>query len=277
MAKEEGLHEFQIDGGILKVEPPYVGDTNVTISSYKWRQTYRKTDAMELTKLIKDITLTQNSLIRIMGSYSTKMFNNLILSKKMVSCIEGRPSKVFYNESYSLEDAISNDMLSYIPYTFNYLNSNIEDTENKLYLDNFLIINGKLYFNIYLDEDVLITGEGIHLDQKSLITNSVQPFSDGKDYLKIVITDSYNYRQALTRITSNFKGDFIFLTVNKSFKKLNIALYKEDTSLLLNKENLLKMEDIHFRYNDSDLYVEIKNKYEFERKIINQRNDLKRT
>lgn len=268
MEKEEELHEFKLDTKILKAEPPCSLNTGLTISSDKWKKTYRKTDAMELTKIIKDTTITQSSLIRLTGSYSTKMLQKLSVNKKMVSGIESRPSKVFYNRNYSLSEVINNDMLSYIPYIFNHLNTNKEDTKDKLYLDNFMVINGKIYFNLYLDEELLITVEGIHLDPKSLITNNIPTSSNGKDYLKIFITDSYNHQMALNKITSNFKGDFMFITVNKYFKKINISLYNKGTQVALTKENLLRLKDVHFYYKDKDLYVEIKNKYEFERKVI---------
>lgn len=268
MEKKEELHEFKIDGKILKAEPPYLDDTNVVIPSTGWKKTYRKTDAIELTKIIKDTTLTQNSLIRITGSYSTKMLQNLSIDKGIISGIEQRPSKIFYNEKYSLEDAINNDMLSYIPYSINYLNTNKGNIEDKLYIDNIIIINKKLYFNIYLDEDVLITVKAVHLDQKNLLTGNVQTINGSKGYLKVFIADNYNYKHALINITSNIKEPFILLTVNKYFKKINITLYKDDTELALNKENLLTLKTVHLNYNDKDLYYEIKNKYEFERKII---------
>lgn len=254
------------------VENMYESPHRTEIFSDKWKKTYRKTTANELANIIKDTTITQNSLIRMMGSYSTKMLANLKLNNDLMSGIEHRPTKTFYNKKLNIAEAINNNMLSYIPYSINYINSIMEDEQDKLYLDNFTILNNNLYFSMFLDKNTVINTECIYLEQKDILTGKIQTLGNSK-HLKIFITDVYNTKSGLNMVINNLQEDFVFITINHSFKVMYLSIYSNDTILQFTKENLLLLKGKHDRQNNEDLYLNVKEKYEFERKIIGGKDD----
>ncbi|HCM89237.1 MULTISPECIES: hypothetical protein [Vagococcus] len=271
---EDGTFNFKVDETPLLTEASgslkntFTDPEQTEIPSNMWKKTYRRTNQNELTNIIKDATITQSSLIRLIGSYSTKMLSSLKIDKSLTSGIEHRPSKVFYNNNLNINQALTNDMLSYIPYSLNYLNSISEDTNNKLYLDNFTIFNNNLYFTIFLNEEYSIATECIYLEQKDILTNHIQTLKTDTNLLKIFITDTFNTKSALDMLTANLKEDFIFVTLNKSFKVMYLSIHSQDTKIQFNKQSLQKITDKKQRYQDTELYELIKEKYEFKRNII---------
>lgn len=271
---EDGTFNFKVDEtpvlfeSLGSIKNTFANPEQTEIPTNKWKKTFRRTNQNELTNIIKDTTITQSSLIRLMGSYSTKMLANLNMDKSLTNGIETRPSKVFFNQQLNINQALTNDMLSYIPYYLNYLNTITEDTNNKLYLDNFTIFNNNLYFTIFLNEEYSIPTECIYLEQKDILTNDIQPLKTGTNLLKIFITDTFNTKSALDMLTANLKEDFIFVTLNKSFKVMYLSIYSQNTKLQFNKQNLQKLTSKQQHYKDKDLYKLIKEKYEFKRKVI---------
>ncbi|MGL5686259.1 MAG: hypothetical protein ACRCXQ_10745, partial [Vagococcus fluvialis] len=160
------------------VKNMYIDKERTEISCKVWQKTYRKVSQREIVKLIQDTTMTQSSLIRLLGTYSTKMLENLPLNKDLLSGIEHRLSKVFYYENINLKQAINNDLLSYIPFSINYMNNLEEDTKNKLYLDNFTLLGNNLYFTVYLSKEKLIETECIVLEQKDILTKKIQSLNN---------------------------------------------------------------------------------------------------
>ena len=275
---EKGEFNFKVNEEAVRLERPglvknmYQSSQRTEIYSDKWKKTYRKTTPTELANFIKDTTITQNSLMRITGSYSTKMLANLKLNNERMSGIEYRPSKTFYNRKLNLDEAINNNMLSYIPYAINYINSLKEDEQDKLYLDNFTILNKNLYFSMFLTQNTLINTECIFLEQKDILTGKIQSLNNDK-HLKIFITDTYNSKRGLNMVINNLKEDFVFITINHSFKVMYLSIYNEDTIIQFTKDNLLTLKGKHDRQNNEDLYLNVKEKYEFERKIIGGKED----
>lgn len=271
---EDGTFNFTIDETPLLFEKhgliknTFKDPEQTEIPSNMWKKTYRRTTQNELTNIIKDTTITQSSLIRLTGSYSTKMLSSLKMNKSLSSGIEHRPSKVFFNQQLNINQALTNDMLSYIPYSLNYLNSISQDTNNKLYLDNFTIFNNNLYFTIFLNEEYSIATECIYLEQKNILTNEIQTLKTGTNLLKIFIADGLNTKSALDMLTANLKEDFIFVTLNKYFKVMFLSIHSQDTKFQFNKQNLQKLTAKQQLYKDKDLYRLIKEKYEFKRKVI---------
>lgn len=254
------------------LENMYESSHRTEIFSDKWKKTYRKSSPNELANIIKDTTITQNSLIRLTGSYSTKMLANLKLNNELMSGIEHRPAKTFYNKKLNIAKAINNNMLSYIPYSINYINSLMEDEQDKLYLDNFTILNQNLYFSMFLDKNTLINTECIFLEQKDILTGKIQTLGNSK-HLKIFITDTFNSKSGLNRIINNLQEDFVFITINHSFKVMYLSIYKEGTILQFTKENLIGLKGKQDRQNNEDLYFNVREKYEYERKIIGGKDD----
>lgn len=275
---EKGEFNFKVKKETVRLERPglvknmYQSPQRTEIFSDKWKKTFRKTTANELANIIKDTTITQNSLMRITGSYSTKMLANLKLNNELMSGIEYRPSKTFYNRKLNLDEAINNNMLSYIPYALNYINSLMEDEEDKLYLDNFTILNKNLYFSMFLTQNTLINTECIFLEQKDILTGKIQSLNNSK-HLKIFITDTFNSKSALNMIINNLKEDFVFITINHSFKVMYLSIYKEDTIIQFTKDNLMILKGKHDKQNNEDLYLNVREKYEYERKIIGGKED----
>lgn len=249
------------------VKNMYIDKERTEISCKNWQKTYRKVSQKEIVRLIQDTTITQSSLIRLSGTYSTKMLENLPLNKNLISGIEHRPSKVFYGKELNLKQAINNDMLSYIPYSINYLSTMEEDTNNKVYLDNFTILNENLYFTIYLNKENLIETECMVLEQNDILTKKIQSLNNNK-HLKVFITDEYNTRVAKNMLKEELDEPFVLITINKSFKVMYLSIHNDDTQVQFSKQNLLELTNIQQKYNDSELYDTVKEKYEFERKII---------
>ena len=237
------------------------------ISTKHWKQTFRKTNQNEVLNLIKDTTITQSSLIRFMGNYSTKMYSKLNMNNKVISNIEDRPSKLFYREEVNITQALNNDMLSYIPYALNYLSSLEEDTNNKMYLDNFALLDDNLYFTLFLTSDVSIEAECMVLEKEDILTNYIQTLTDDS-HLKIFVTDMFNYQSAEDMLKANLNQDFIMMSLNKSFKFMYLSIYTEDTKVQLSKQNLLALTKVQQTYKDAMLYATVKGKYEFDRKNV---------
>ncbi|HCM89015.1 MULTISPECIES: hypothetical protein [Vagococcus] len=275
---EKGEFKFKVNEETVRLKRPglpknmYQSSQRTEIYSDKWKKTFRKTTANELANIIKDTTITQNSLMRITGSYSTKMLANLKLNNELMSGIEHRPSKTFFNKKLNLDEAINNNMLSYIPYAINYINSLMEEEQDKLYLDNFTILNKNLYFSMFLTQNTLINTECIFLEQKDVLTGKIQTLGNSK-HLKIFITDTYNSKSGLNMVINNLKEDFIFITINHSFKVMYLSIYSNNTIIQFTKENLMALKNKHDRQNNEDLYINVKEKYEFERKIIGGKED----
>lgn len=276
---DKGYFNFEPkNASVVPIEKPgsienmYDSPQRTEIFSDKWKKTYRKTTANELANIIKDTTITQNSLIRLTGSYSTKMLANLKINNELMSGIEYRPAKTFYNRKLNIAEAINNNMLSYIPYSVNYINSLMEDEGDRLYLDNFTILNNNLYFSMFLDKNTVINTECIFLEQKDILTGKIQTLGNSK-HLKIFITDVYNTKTGLNMVINNIKEDFVFITINHSFKVMYLSIYKDNTIIQFTKENLTALKGKHDRQNNEDLYFNVKEKYEFERKIIGGKDD----
>lgn len=254
--------------GLLK--NMYMDKERTEISCKNWQKSYRKVSQREIVNLIQDTTMTQSSLIRTLGTYSTKMLEKLPINKSIISGIEHRPAKVFYDGEINLKQAINNDMLSYIPYSINYLSAMEEDTNNKIYIDNLTILNDNLYFTIFLNKENLIETECIMLEQKDILTKKIQSLNNAK-HLKIFITDEYNTRVAKNMLIESLNETFVLITINKAFKVMYLSIYKEDTQVQFSKQNLLELTNIQQEYNDTELYSSIKEKYEFDRKIITKK------
>lgn len=276
---EKGYFNFEPKNSlVVPIEKPgliknmYESNQRTEIFSDKWRKTYRKSNPTELANIIKDTTITQNSLIRLTGSYSTKMLANLKLNNDLMSGVEHRPTKTFYNKKLNIAEAINNNMLSYIPYGINYINSLLEDEKDKLYLDNFTILNNNLYFSMFLDKNTVINTECIYLEQKDILTGKIQTLNNDK-HLKIFITDTYNSKSGLNMIINNLNEDFVFITINHSFKVMYLSIYKNDTILQFTKENLTVLTGKYDRQNNEDLYTNVREKYEYQRKNIGGKDD----
>lgn len=270
MEEKNKLFDFEVDSTPVSFdinETMYSRGTQLMLGMDDWKQTFRKTNNKELLNLVKDNTISQESLIRICGSYSTKLLINLATNKITMKGIKTRPIKVFYDEECNINNLLVNDMLSYIPYGFYKYN---QDTEDNLYIDNLVLFNNKLYFNIYLNKDILIETECIYITEEDLVTGKIQTYNESNNKLKIFITDVFNSRVSKKVLRKKVKEDFILITMNESFKAMYMSIYKEDTEIKFSKENLLLLENVQQSYKDVDLYNLIKDKYEFERKIINR-------
>lgn len=268
--EENKLFNFEVDPTPLTYDVKQTmcnTETQIMLDIDDWKQTFRKTSNKELINLIKNNTVSQESLIRLSGNYSTKSMNNLATNKMILKGIKTRPIKVFYDEACNINNLMINDMLSYIPYCFYKYNQDIEDN---LYIDNLVLFNNKLYFTIYLDEDVLIDTECTYITEEDLVTGKIQTSDETKNKLKIFITDVFNSRVSRTVLKKKVKEDFILITINEPFDSMYSSIYTKDTEIKFSKENLLLLGNVQQSYKDVELYNLIKEKYEFERKIISR-------
>ena len=270
MEEENKLFNFEVDSTPLNYDinkTMYNKDTQLMLRTDDWKQTFRKTNNKELINLVKGNTISQESIIRLCGSYSTKSLNNLATNQMILKGIKSRPIKLFFDGECNINNLLVNEMLSYIPYCFYKYN---QDTENKLYIDNLILFNNKLYFNIYLNKDILIETECIYITEEDLVTGKIQTYNENNNKLKIFITDVFNSRVSKTVLRNKVKEDFILITLNEPFDSMYISIYTKDTEVKFLRENLLLLENVQQSYTDVDLYELIKEKYEFERKFINR-------
>lgn len=238
------------------------------ISTDGWKKTFRKTSTIELANLVKNTTITHNSLLRMTGSYSTKMLGNLKLNNKIMSGIENKPSKVFYNKNTDIAHAINNHVLSYAPYFFNYWNEYNNDIDGKFYVDNLTIVNNRLFFSLFLDEENHTEVECTNITREDIITNNVK-ISDKEDLLKIVIVDIKNRKQAIDLLIENKKSNLVFMSLDKPNKKLHVYMFKDSTIIPFSHKELLAIcKEKKIKSHDKQLYTDVRRKYEFERKVI---------
>lgn len=270
MEEKNNLFDFEVDSTPLNYDinkTMYNIETQLMLGMDDWKQTFKRTSNKELINLIKNNTVSQESLIRLSGNYSTKSMNNLATNKIKLKGIKTRPIKVLFDEECNINNLLVNDMLSYITFFFYKYN---KDTEDSLYIDNLVLYNNKLYFNIYLNKDILIETECLYITEEDLVTEKIQTSMENNNKLKIFITDVFNSRVSKTVLKKKIKDDFILIIINESFKSMYSAIYTNDTEIKFSKENLLLLEDVQQSYKNIDLYELIKEKYEFERKIINR-------
>jgi len=270
MEEDNKLFDFEVDSTPLDFdvkETMYNQDTQLMLDIDDWKQTFKKTNNKELLNLVKGNTTSQEALIRLCGSYSTKSMNNLATNKIKLKGIKTRPIKIFYDKECNVSNLLVNDMLSYIPFFFYKYN---QDTNSKLYIDNLVLFNNKLYFTIYLKEDVLVETECTYITEEDLVRDKMQTSNKNNNKLKIFITDVFNSRVSKAVLKKKIKEDFILITINEPFNSMYISIYYKDTEIKFSKENLLLLGNVQQSYTDVDLYNLIKEKYEFERKVINR-------
>lgn len=268
MEEDNKLFDFEVDSTPLEFDVKqtmYNRGTQLMLDTDDWKQTFRKTNNKELINLVKGNTISQESIIRLCGSYSTKSLNNLATNKIIMKGIKTRPIKIFYDEECNINNLLVNEMLSYIPFFFYKYN---KDTEDNLYIDNLVLFNNKLYFTIYLDENVLIDTECLYITEEDLVRDKIQTFAENNNKLKIFITDVFNSRVSKTVLKKKIKEDFILITINESFKNMYSSIYTKDTEIKFSKENLLLLGNVQQSYKDTRLYNLVKERYEFERKVI---------
>lgn len=241
---------------------------DTVISTTEWKQTYRKTDSIELVSLIQQTSVNHNALLRLTGSYSTKMLSNLKVNNKEVSGIEKRPTKVFYNRELDIEQAIRNNRLSYIPYYFNQLSSKEDDTRNKLYLDKLHLLNNKLYLSLYLYPDRVLEAECLAITRGNIIDKSVN-VRDNSHSLKIFITEEREIGKVIGTIKQNLKEGFILIVLNRETDTMSASIYSNHTMIACDIENVKEVfkEKIGV-LEDKYRYENVKSKYEFERRKI---------
>lgn len=241
----------------------------VEISTDEWKKTFRKTDTIELANLIKNTTITHNSLLRLTGSYSTKMLANLKLNNQIMSGIENKPSKVFYNRNTDIKQAINNHTLSYIPYFFNYYTWYNEEKEEKLYVDNLTIVNNNLFFSLFLNKVEHVEVECINITREDIITGNINNL-DKEDFLKVVITDITNGKQVIELLNENKKSNLVFMELDKTNKMLHVSILRDGILITFSYKELLAIcKEKKTKYHDKQLYTDVRNKYEFERRVIN--------
>ena len=177
--KETKQEENKLNQSIENI----IQDTEIPID--EWKKTFRKTSTIELANLIKNTTIPHNSLLRITGSYSTKMLANLKLNNKIMSGIENKPSKVFYNRHTDIAQAINNHILSYIPYFFNYWNEYNNDIHGKFYVDNLTIVNNNLFFSLFLNEEEHVEVECTNITREDILIGKIKML-DNEDFLKMI-------------------------------------------------------------------------------------------
>lgn len=233
----------------------------ITVPLDQWKQTFRKTDSIELASLIQNSTVSHNSLLRLTGSYSTKMLSNLKINNRELSGIETRPTKVFYNRAIDIRQAITANMLSYIPYVFNYLSSLENDTTKQAYVDNLYLLNEKLYFSLYMYKNAVIETECILLTKENKVTGNFK-VTDTRNSLKIFITEETNNEEILSTIIQELQQPFLFLVLNRNDNELSLQMYNEDGGVPFTIENLKKLnKDKITKLEDDKQYETAKAKY----------------
>lgn len=242
-------------------------NTPFEIPSNKWYRTFRKTNQMELANFVKNTTLSPDSLVRLAGSYSTKMIYNLKLRTKMVSGINTRASRVYYDREAIVSEAINNDFLSYISYSLNFINWMEKDTNKKIYQDNFVIMDGNLYWKIFLNKEETIEAEGIYLDKESIVAGNIKTLNEDK-YLKIFIVENKDRSNAVKLLEDKQEEDYVLIVLDKKELNIELWIYHNDNHLPFSHGNLRRLKSkVSIQDNDKE-YTKVKEKYEFERKRI---------
>lgn len=236
-----------------------------TIPLNQWKQTFRKTDSIELASLIQNSTVSHNSLLRVTGSYSTKMLSNLKINSKELSGIETRPTRVFYNREIDIRQAIATNILSYIPYTFNYLSMLEQDTTKHIYIDNPYLMNEKLYFSLYMYNNAVIETECIVLTKENKITNNFR-VQDTRNSLKIFITEEKNNEEILSTIQQELQQSFLLIVLDRNDNELSLQMYNHAGEVPFSIDNLkdLNKEKVTILEDDKQ-YEAIKAKYNREK------------
>lgn len=232
-----------------------------TIPLDKWKQTFRKTDSIELASLIQNTSVSHNSLLRLTGSYSTKMLSNLKLNNREISGIESRPTKVFYNKNVDVREAITSNMLSYLPYTFNYLSMLEEDTTKQVYIDNLYLLNEKLYFSLFLYNNAVIEVECIPLTKETKVTSNFR-IQDTRNSFKIFITEEKNNEEILSTIQQGLQQNFLFFVLDRTGRSVTLQMYNQAGAVPFTIDNLKRLsKDKITKLEDDKQYDEVKAKY----------------
>jgi hypothetical protein len=245
----------QVETSLETYNEPIVVPTN------EWKQTFRKTDSIELASLIQNTSVSHNSLLRLTGSYSTKMLSNIKLNNRELSGIETRPTKVFYNQHADLREAITTNILSYIPYILNYLSTLENDTTKQTYIDNLYLLNEKLYFSLFLYKNTVIETECIVLTKENQITDNFK-IKDSRNSLKIFITEEKNNEEMLSTIMQEMKQNFIFLVLNRTEGSVSLQMYNQTGKVPFSLDNLRRLnKDKVTKLKDDKEYDGVKAKY----------------
>lgn len=248
---EEPLPRKEELSAITKEDNESVKYNQATIiPTDQWKQTFRKTDSIELAGLIQNSTVSHNALLRLTGSYSTKMLSNIKLNNRELSGIETRPTKVFYNQQADIREATTTNILSYIPYIFNYLSMLEKDTTKQTYIDNLYILNEKLYFSLYLYKNAVIETECLVLTKENKITENFR-IQDSRNSLKIFITEEKNNEEMLSTIQQELNQIFLLIVLDRNNNELSLQIYNREGKVpfsignlkKLNKEKITILED----------------------------------
>ncbi|MDT2830269.1 hypothetical protein P7H62_03675 [Vagococcus carniphilus] len=242
-------------------------EIQVEIQSDQWYQTFRKTNQMELASLVKHTTLSPDTLVKLTGSYSTKMIYNLNLNRKTVSGINTRASRIYYDKEVSVSEAVNNDFLSYITYSLNYFSSIENEKSKKIYQDNLAIIEGNLYLTLFLNDEETIEVEGIYLKKENIVTGNIKTLNKDK-YLKIFITEEKDRQDAIELLEDNKEEVYVLMTIDKEEKKITLGIYQNNRFILFSSENLKKLDNKVRTQDTNKQYTKVREKYEFERRVI---------
>lgn len=232
-----------------------------TILLNQWKQTFRKTDSIELANLIQNSSVSHNALLRLTGSYSTKMLSNLKINNRELSGIESRPTKVFYNREPDFREAIVNNILSYIPYAINYLSTLENDTTKQAHIDNLYLLNEKLYFSLYMYNNEVIEVECINLTKENKVTGNFK-ITDTRNSLKIFITEEKNNEEILGTIMQELQQNFLFIVLNRTDRSATLQMYNQVGAVPFTIDNLKRLsKDKITALEDDKQYEAIKSKY----------------
>lgn len=255
---------------VIREDVPINNQEEITLEKYnkptivpldQWKQTFRKTDSIELASLVQYSSLSHNALLRITGSYSTKMMSNLKINHKEMSGIESRATKVFYNQELDIRKAIKTNLLSYIPYCFNYISSIEEDTTKQVHVDNLLVLNEKLFFSLYMHNNEVIETECIPLTKENKVTGDFR-IKDTRNSLKIFVTEEQNNAEMFNTISQQMKQNFILIELNRNENNMTIQLYNNDGVIPFSVDNLRRLNEGKItKLKDKSEYEDVKAKY----------------
>ncbi|MGX4685549.1 hypothetical protein JNUCC83_01415 [Vagococcus sp. JNUCC 83] len=256
--KNEEVSEKNISKGQNKAKR-YKEPTKIPTDD--WKQSFRMTNSREIVSLFKFTTVSHNALLRLTGSYSTKILSNLKAKKIERSGIESKATKLFYDFDYDISHAISNDLLSYIPYSLNYLSNEEEDITKKIYIDNLLLVSEKLYFSLFMYNNEVLEIECIVLDKENLVRQEIE-FYDKRDSLKIFVTEEKNTGDLLSAIKRNYQQNFLLIVLHRNRKEIGMYMYsnEEITAFTLDKLKEVAGDKVRSLEDESE-YEEAKSKY----------------
>lgn len=250
------------DTKMVQKEIDIIKDSKATIiPTNEWKRTFRTTDSIELSSLIQYSSVSNNALLRITGSYSTKMLSNLRINSKELSGIETRPTKVFFNQTIDIRQAIKTNLLSYIPYSVNYFSLLEKEIVKKMYIDDLLVLNEKLFFSLFVGQKEILDTECIALTRKNIINNDIN-IREARDSLKIFITEENNTEEVLSTITKNLQQDFLLFTLDRQNKTISLQIYNKEDLTPFSTDNLKILFKDKIRYlNNYERYEDAKDKY----------------